>query len=242
MLTGRPISLTVLDYGTFRVHSGPRIIGLMGALVQTDAGERVLIDTGMPAKYARDADAAGTEDGLHSFGEIVSMSAENLPDAQLAKAGVDGIDLLVISHTHIDHIGGLHGWPGVPMVISAVERALPKPLYWSGGQMMEWPDRETRLIHGGGTLGPGFEVFFTPGHAPGQLAFAIDLPATGRVIWTSDAISRPAEIDEAFDTAWEPQTALHHARRLCAMPHDLMIYGHCPEQWKTLRKAPEAYT
>ena len=241
LLKGRPQSLTVLDYGDFRVHSGPRDIGLMGALVMTDAGERVLIDTGMPAKYAGDARAAGLEDGLDSFGDVLRLTAAQLPSAQLALCGVDEIDLMIVTHTHIDHIGGIFDFPGVPTVISAPERALPKPLYWSGGQPWDWPDRDWRVLAGDGGIGPGFEAYLCPGHAPGQLAFVISLPETGRLLWTSDAISRPAEIDEAFDTAWDPAQAHHHAKRLLALEHELILYGHCPSQWATLKKAPASY-
>ncbi|MEL6690102.1 MAG: MBL fold metallo-hydrolase [Pseudomonadota bacterium] len=239
-LKGSPVSLTVLDYGFFRVHAGPRDIGLMGALVVTGEGERVLIDTGMPAKYARDP-AAGTEDGLDSFGQVLSMSEANLPAAQLARCGVDDIDLMIVTHTHIDHIGGLFDYPDAPTVISAPERALPKPLYWTGGQPWDWPDRDWRVIEGDGMIGPGFEVYLVPGHAPGQLAFRLALPETGQVLWLSDAISRPEEVGEAFDTAWDPQVALHHANRLLALEHDLAIFGHGPDQWPELKKAPERY-
>ncbi|MEO0485450.1 MAG: MBL fold metallo-hydrolase [Pseudomonadota bacterium] len=240
-LKGRPVSLTVLDYGDFRVHGPPaRDIGLMGALVVTDAGERVLIDTGMPAKYARDP-GAGAEDGLDSFGHVTRMGAENLPSAQLGLCGVDRVDLMIVTHTHIDHIGGIFDFPGVPTVISAPERALARPLYWTGGQPWDWPERDWRVVEGDSWIGPGFEVFLVPGHAPGQLAFRIELPRVGRVLWTSDAISRPAEVAERFDTAWDPGLALHHAERLLALEHELVIYGHCPAQWGELRKAPGSY-
>ena len=54
LLQGRPVALHVLDYGTFRVHDDGRTIGLYGFLITTDAGERVLVDTGMPAAYGDD--------------------------------------------------------------------------------------------------------------------------------------------------------------------------------------------
>ena len=77
LLKGAPKRLTVLDYGLFKVHENGRIIGLCGYLIETDAGERILIDTGMPAKYAKDADAAAREDGLEAFGAVVELTAEH---------------------------------------------------------------------------------------------------------------------------------------------------------------------
>ena len=83
-----------------------------------------------------------------------------------------------------------------------------------------------------------------PGHVAGQLALWLDLPATGPVLLVSDAISRPAEITERFDTADDPQAAIASAERLLALAAETgawMIYGHCPAQWPDLKKAPELY-
>jgi N-acyl homoserine lactone hydrolase len=238
--------LYVLDYGLFRVHAGPRDIGICGFLVFTDAGERLLIDSGFPAKYADDPVAATDEDGLGAFGQVLSLTPENLPAGQLAKAGTspEAIDVFLLSHSHIDHLGGLFDFPQAPLVVSERERALPRPLYWSGGQPWEWPKRETIRLAQDTRIGPGCEVLQAPGHAPGQLAIMLDLPRTGPVLLVSDAISRPSEIDEGFDTAPDPATALRSARRLMRLAEErnaFVIYGHGPAQWPELRKAPEFY-
>lgn len=103
---GRPVSLCVLDYGMFRVHAGPRVVGICGFLIRTDADECILIDSGFPAKYADDPKAATLTDGLDSFSDVLNCSAENLVAAQLELAGVgpNELTLLIQSHTHI---GGL---------------------------------------------------------------------------------------------------------------------------------------
>ena len=88
LLRGKPARLYVLDFGLFRVHSGPRDIGICGFLITTDLGENILVDSGFPAKYAKDAACATAEDGLDDFGQVLSLSRNNLPEAQLAKAGV----------------------------------------------------------------------------------------------------------------------------------------------------------
>ena len=246
LLTGRPKRLAILDYGLFQVHANGRIIGICGYLLETTAGERVLIDTGFPAKYAEDAAAATAEDGLGHFGRVLSLAPGNLAPAQLALLGIAAtdIDLMIQSHTHIDHVGFMDGFPGVPILIAEAERALPRPLYWSGKQAMEWPDRDYRQVTRDVTLGPGFEVLLVPGHAPGQLAFLIDLPQTGPVLLTSDAISRAAEIEEKFAGSWNEELAIHHGARLMDLATARgakVIFGHSPEQWPQLRKAPDWY-
>ncbi|MEM6304701.1 MAG: MBL fold metallo-hydrolase [Pseudomonadota bacterium] len=245
-LKGKPKRLAVLDYGLFEVHEGPRRIGICGFVVETDAGEVVLIDTGFPAKYAADAEAATREDALGTFGRVLSVRPDNLPGAQLALLGLSKADvtLMIQSHTHIDHIGDMAGFPGVPILMAAAERALPRPLYWSGKQPMDWPEADYHLVESDVQLGEGFEVLLCPGHAPGQLAFLVALPQTGWVLLTSDAISRASEIGEKFAGSWDVDQAIFHGDRLMALAEArqaLVIYGHDPQQWPRLKKAPEWY-
>ncbi len=245
-LKGRPVSLHVLDYGLFKVHANGRVIGICGFLIQTDASESVLIDTGFPQKYAEDKAAATVEDRLDEFGEVLECEMVNMPASQLALAGVkpDQIDLHILTHSHIDHVGGLSDFPQAPMLVSGQERRLPKPLYWGDVQPLEWPDQDYLMIEDDIDVGPGFRVLTAPGHAPGQLALMLDLPETGPVLLTSDAISRPAEIDEKFAGSWDEATAIASADRLVGLAKDteaFVIYGHSPEQWPSLKKSPEAY-
>ena len=246
-LKGKPKRLAMLDYGLFEVHAGPRTIGICGAVIETDAAEVILIDTGFPAKYAQDAEAATLEDDLGSFGRVLSVTPDNLPGPQLAKLGLrkSDVTLMIQSHTHIDHIGDMAGYPQAPILMSAHERALPRPLYWSGKQPIGWPEADYHLIDKDTLLGSEFEVLHCPGHAPGQLAFMIRLPQTGWVLLTSDAISRASEIDEKFAGSWDDEQAIFHGERLMALAAErdaLVIYGHSPKQWPQLKKAPEWFT
>ena len=246
ILQGRPVSLAVLDFGLFRVHSNGRVIGICGYLIRTDRDELVLVDGGFPRKYTEDHAGASAEDRLYEFGEVLSCGPKNTVAAQLAACGCapDDITLLIQSHTHIDHVGALHDARRAPMLIAAAERALPKPLYWGGVQPLDWPDRDDILVEGDRQIGPGFRVMLVPGHTPGQLAMMLELPATGVVLLTSDAISRPAEIDEKFAGSMDEPAAIASAARLmeeAAARDAFIIYGHDPVQWDALRKAPELY-
>ena len=245
-IKGRPVNLAVLDYGLFQVHANGRIIGIVGFVIRTDKGETILVDTGFPAKYAQDAARASAEDGLGSFGQVLQLTEANLPDAQLSLLGLtpSDIDLLILTHSHIDHVGGIAGFPQTPILLSQAEHDLPSPLYFGKTRAMAWPDRTYIPLTGDCDLGPGLRLLSVPGHVAGQLALWLDLPATGPVLLVSDAISRPAEITERFDTADDPQAAIASAERLLALAAETgawMIYGHCPTQWPDLKKAPELY-
>ncbi len=246
LLQGNPVSLHVLDYGSLKVIDSGREIAICGYLIQTSAGESVIVDTGLPKKYFADAKAASDEDRLFDFAEIVKLEDENLPAAQLALAGLspEDINLHILTHSHIDHIGGLEDFPQAPILVSSVERGLPKPLYREVVQSIDWPDQNYLEIDGDVEIGPGFHVLMVPGHTPGHLALMLELPETGVVILASDSIARPEEIDEKFSGAWNEAKAIDSADRLMSLKkeHDaFMIYGHSPEQWPTIKKAPEAY-
>jgi N-acyl homoserine lactone hydrolase len=73
----------------------------------------------------------------------------------------------------------------------------------------------------------------------------VQLPETGWVLLTSDAISRASEIDEKFVGSWDVDQAIHHGDRLMKMATErdaFIIFGHSPEDWPTLKKAPHWFT
>ena len=244
---GTPTKLHVLDFGLFQVHANGRIIGICGFLIHTSLGEKILVDTGYHRKYVTDPHGSSAEDGMDKFGDILKLDPVNFPKEQLSLSGVDvsDIDLLIITHTHIDHVGGLADFPNCPILMSSAERALDRPLYWADVRPLEWPDREYLLLDEDTVIGPGFKVLQTPGHAPGQITLELELPKAGLTLITSDAISRPSEIDDGFGGSWDEDLAKKNFVRLMDRAKEMdafVIYGHSPDQWPKLRKTPEYYS
>jgi N-acyl homoserine lactone hydrolase len=244
--------LYVLDYGLFQVHENGRIIGIAGYLIQTGDGRNILVDTGFPAWYAEDPAAASLEDDLGSFGSVLRLDRENLPTGQLATIGLktSDIHLLVLTHGDIDHVGGLvefqTKFPQATIVVGRAERALDRPRYFGDRRPIAWPAKaDYQLVDGDEELCPGVALLSTPGHSPGHMSLLLRLPQTGVVLLTADAIARPAEFEEGFGGAWDEGQARASAERLMAIADQeraMIIYGHDPEQWKTLPKAPEYYS
>ena len=93
-------------------------------------------------------------------------------------------------------------------------------------------------------LWPGVTVLSTPGHSPGHLSLIVELPSTGAVLITADAISRPSQLVDGFTDAWDAAQARREAARIIAIARQrraFVIFGHDPAQWPTLRKAPSFY-
>ena len=243
-LPGRLIRLTILDLGLFEVRGGERIIGIPAYLLETDHGARILIDTGFPPAYATDPGIA-ERDGLPGFGRLLNFTPHQTAAGALALLGLSppDIDLVVLTHGHIDHVGSLPLFAHAPIVLTATERRDPKPRYFGTARPMDWPDAAYTLIDADTPICDGLTLIPTPGHTPGHLSAVLDLPESGRVILAADAINRASEPAERFADAADPAAAQASAARLLALggPDALLIYGHEPAQWPTLRKAPAFY-
>ena len=241
----RVTRLTVLDCGTFSVRGGARIIGIPAYLITTDLGAQILVDGGFPPAYARDEPAATAADGLASFGRLIEYSPRQTLPHQLARAGTSlaQITLHILTHGHIDHVGALP-LISCPLILTATERADPRPRYFGAARPLPWPDLPTRTITDTTTLCHGLTLIPTPGHTPGHLSLHLTLPETGAVLLAADALNRASEPDEHFADAADPSAATRSADHLIALQSQtraLLIYGHDPAQWPDLRKAPAFY-
>jgi N-acyl homoserine lactone hydrolase len=243
-LPGRLARLTILDLGLFEVRGGERVIGIPAYLLETDRGARILIDTGFPPAYATDPGIAD-RDGLPTFGRLLDFGHHQTAEGALGLLGLAprDIDLVILTHGHIDHVGSLSHFAHAPILLTATERRDPKPRYFGTARPIDWPDATYHLIDSDTDLCGGLTLIPTPGHTPGHLSAILDLPRTGRVILAADAINRASEPAEHFADAADPTAAQASADRLLALggPNALLIYGHEPAQWPTLRKAPAFY-
>jgi N-acyl homoserine lactone hydrolase len=218
----------------------------------------VIIDGGNPIEAALDT--------KKHWGAITEMSSLEMdPDEwivpTLERLGIDfeGIRWIVQSHLHLDHTGA----------VAAIER-FPNAQVLATRQEYEWghaPEGFTALgyikadyvkpgvdwvlleeaddgwdLFGDGTL----RCWRTPGHSAGHQSFEVTLPSGQAFILAVDAANTIAHLEEkalpgfllsAVDTA----RSVRKLRRLAWRAGATVVAGHDPEQWPTLKHAPDYY-
>lgn len=215
-----------------------------GYLIQTDAGQNVLVDTGFP----RD---------LSEFGEGAArwlvQPGQHVVD-QLAAIGLKPADIhyVVCTHLDIDHAGAHDEFPTAEFVCQkahydAAIAGLPR--LQSVRRHWDLPNHRFKLVAGDTTLAPGVELIETSGHVPGHQAVLVRLPKSGPALICADAIPRATQLDpdtreigpydtDAAGTRASTRKLVELAKREGVT---LMIHGHDAEQWRGLRLAPQFY-
>ncbi len=210
-------------------------------LIETDSGERVLIDTGMHEVHIDDPD--------HTFGdnrELASSIAPRMGDEhrlgnQLGELdlGVADIETLVNTHLHFDHCGQNHLFEAASILVQrrCYEAAI------AAGRTREYfdvPGLSYGLLEGDCEIGEGISLLVTPGHAPGHMSVLVQRPC-GPILLCGDAIPTLEVLEgEHWDAFEEPETAAKSAERLVEVAKAegaRMLFGHDSNQWKEVPHA-----
>jgi len=158
----------------------------------------LLFDTGMHAELTRPGELL---DAVSLFFGV-GLDADRLVDAQLRRAGVDPaeVDVVVLSHLHFDHAGGLAAIPDARVVVQRDE--------WAAGADDELAARNSfraddyRLGHDVVLADGDHDVFgdglvtclATPGHTPGHQSLRVRL-ADREVVLAADCAYFTATLD-----------------------------------------------
>ncbi len=167
----------------------------------------------------------------------------------LADAGLrpDDIDLLILSHLHFDHAGGLSYFAGTKAFgnIIVAESEL-KNAYFSvmTGQsgayvksLFDLPDVRYRTISQDTKLADDLTLFLQASHTPGVIGLQLTLPQTGTVLVTSDTIYTQDSYDQGLPpggkinkTQDEFFSNLEAIRQRQAVHQATLFFGHDYDQ------------
>lgn len=220
-------------------------------LVETDEG-RVLWDTSCP----RDWEERWGPTGLQEFFPYDAVSEEEYLDSRLNQLGIglDQIDYVILSHLHFDHAGnvGMFKNTNAKLVCHQKEKDFAfgfEGLFTGAHLKTDYEDLNFETVSGDTEILPGVTLLETPGHTVGCMSMQVDLPDSGTMIFTSDAVYMgdsygppvtPAAIVNDMGQFFE---SVEKLRGIQERTNATMVFGHDPDQIHQLRVAPEgSYT
>lgn len=207
-------------------------------LIQTTDGRHILIDTGLP-------DQSQLPPGLSP------IMGQNVIE-QLALLGLQpgDIDTLICTHFDLDHAGHHSAFAHAEFIVQQTHYALAQHHPRFARARPEW-DQSTiryRLLEGDTQLLPGLRLIETSGHTQGHQSVLVQLPETGTVLLTIDAVPEQSAFtpDRQAGPMDEDVEALRASTRklLDLVQHEpvsFVIFGHDTQQWQTLKKVPDYY-
>lgn len=241
--TSVPLRLYLLELAHYEANGVP----VQGYLIQTSDGMNILIDTGWPQEIIGAYKRPGSL-GVH-------MDEEDFVVHQLATLGLTprDIHLLICTHFDPDHSGNHDAFPWAELVVQRthyeVAKASSEQRFTMNRRHWDHPALRYRLVDGDTELLPGIDVLETSGHVPGHQSVLVRLPETGPVLLAIDTITSMADRDpeQRAPSPWHMDDAGVRAstRKLFELARrehvTLIVHGHDPVQWQTLKKAPDYY-
>jgi N-acyl homoserine lactone hydrolase len=227
---------------------GERVIcPIVGYLIETDDGRRILVDTGMHRKHIEDPLATFGGKPFAEFLTPIMLPEDDIAN-RLAEIGLTAadIDILVSTHFHFDHAGN-HGDFGSARIVvqrecyeyaKANPDAFPRDIW-------DLPHLKYEMIDGDTELAPGVELIETSGHVPGHMSVVVRLPKSGTVVLAIDAIYI---IENLENDNWQGQVdpergkaSGHKLAETARRENGMLITGHDPWSWAEFKLAPQYY-
>lgn len=194
-----------------------------------------LIDTGCAPAVATDPTEAW---GKLARTYRAQIGPDELVDAQVRKAGFDIGDVtdVVLTHLHMDHVGGLQLIPHRPRIwMQRGEHrwgVSPEPHFAGGYFRHEYdlPDLDIHLVDGDSVIADGIAVLATHGHTPGHQSVVVQLPS-GPVCIVGDAVYNRQLLDRRSlpAIASSPSQYLSAVSRLGTLEtffHTRLLFSH----------------
>ncbi|HEY4007710.1 MAG TPA: N-acyl homoserine lactonase family protein [Pseudonocardia sp.] len=216
-------------------------------LVETDEGT-LLWDTSCP----RDWEQRWEPTGLQDFFPYDKVADDEYLDSRLNQLGVglDEIDYVVLSHLHFDHAGNVQMFrdTSAKLVCNQKEKDFAfgfEGLFTGAHLKADYEGCEFQTVSGDAEFLPGVTLIETPGHTVGCMSMQVDLPDTGTMIFTSDAVymgesyGPPATPAAIVNNLEQFYSSVEKLRGIQEKTNGQMIFGHDAEQIHQLRVAPE---
>jgi len=188
---------------------------------------------------------------------------EDMLEFRLSQLGLtpQDIDLLVITHLHLDHAGNLDLFSGTKAGHKVIvhQAEIKQALYdtfiaetnlvngYLRSDFIGLEDIRFDPIDDSTKLSEDLELIWLPGHSAGMLGVLIKLENEGVIIYTSDAVNSSENLGPPmqFSAVFYDSIAMKNSMRKIIWlqrQHDAkLIFGHDLKQYYQLRLSPKAY-
>lgn len=163
---------------------------------------------------------------LEELGREPRIDEENFAVGQLRKIGVTPNDVaaVIISHLHVDHIGGIESFPHADVYVQKDEFSYARfPSSFQAEsynrRIVDRPDIKWKILDGDRVLMPGLTVMLVHGHTPGLQGLIVELSESGFYLLGADAAYLTENIEREIPpgSAWNPVLAQYAIKRFKAL-------------------------
>ena len=248
----------VLDMGALRIADAADLLPLSHAagitdvpipayLVVTNEGRHMLIDTGMPARFAGPPETAAKRSPFGPATVPMLQDCQTI-QSQLAAIGLrpQDIDDVICTHLDWDHSGGNRLFTSATFWLQAehflAATSMSRDRYDEG----DWRPAGMRchLVSGREVVSPGVELIPTPGHAQGHQSVLVILSRRPMLICGDAIASREKLAAGHWADQEDPNAAAASAEALgkeARIRGARLLFGHDPGQARRLHHAPRFY-
>jgi len=177
----------------------------------------MLFDTG----WAQEAVAV-----LDMIGYAPDIQESHSAEEQIKRIGLKSSDIhkIILSHLHLDHVGGLRSFPDAEVYVQKDEYAYachPNSFQAAAyaADTFNAPGVKWKFLEGDDAIIPGLTVIMASGHTPGLQALVVELPQSGFYILGGDAAYLRECIENNIPpgSAWNPVAGQYSIKRLKAI-------------------------
>lgn len=206
------------------------------------------------ATVPRDWQTRWAISGGNEFFPYDDVREDQYFDSQLQRLGIgiEEIKHVAISHLHQDHAGNASAFKNTGAMLYVSKAEYDGAMGFEGPAngahiKTDYEDLNWSPISGDVELLDGITLIQAPGHTWGTCALKVDLPNTGTMIFTSDAVylkgsyGPPAVGPGVIYDSLSWFSSVEKIRKIAEQSNAQLVFGHDAGQINTLRLAPNAY-
>ena len=248
----------ILPCGFLNIDHSIFLTGVnMGQKIKAPVYSALLIHTEGPILIDTGLNPDGLTDPEHAWGQRAKLIQPELTEAddirnrlKQLKLDVSDIKMVILTHLHWDHSGGLRFFTHCPIIVQKEEHRFAfNPDSFLTAQYMrnhfDFP-LHYQFVEGDKIILPGISVIKTPGHTPGHQSILVKLANGNSYIFPGDTIILKENMTLKIPSSnnWNSQQtmdSIYRLEHLASLLKAEIIPSHDIARWEGLKKSPKFY-